>query len=168
MVVSANVLLRAPDFLRSSIPNERIKMCIIVANVAKHEQCAPVVLSLRMESLLVTLTRYVPSSFDPSFADEATASDANNSVHCDSLLALVQISQWPAGRQAILDTTLLERTQILLSSPEPVARAHMCQILGQLCLKPEAAAVAVLSINPCEQLVSLIRYRPPIIPPASH
>ena len=168
MVVSANVLLQAPGFLRSSISNERIKMCNIVGNVAKHEQCAPAVLALKMESLLVTLTRYVPSSFDPSFADEATASDANNFVHRDFLLVLVQISQWPPGRQSIRDTTLLERTQILLSSPEPVARAHMCQILGRLCLKPEAAAVAVFSINPCEQLVSLIRYRPPIIPPASH
>ncbi|KAJ7914224.1 hypothetical protein B0H13DRAFT_2325553 [Mycena leptocephala] len=41
MVVTANVLPQAPDFLRSSIPNERIKMCNIVANVAKHEQCGP-------------------------------------------------------------------------------------------------------------------------------
>ncbi|KAJ6451398.1 hypothetical protein C8R45DRAFT_1041997, partial [Mycena sanguinolenta] len=103
MLVSTSVLPQALNFLHSPIPNKHIKMCNIIANVAKHEQCAPA----RLESLFVTLM-----------------SDGNNFIRRDSLLALVQIT-------------------------------HMCQILGR-CLKPKDAAVAVLSISPCEQLVSLI------------
>ncbi|KAJ7056018.1 armadillo-type protein [Mycena amicta] len=141
MVVGANVLQRAPEILRSSIANERIKMCNVIANVAKHEKTAPAVLTLKLHIPLVALT-----------------SDSNESIQRDSLLALVQLSQWPAGAEAIIDTTLLARTPILLSAPQSIVRAHTCQLLGRLCIHASvpAAGTAVLSMNPCEQLVSLV------------
>ncbi|KAF7292080.1 hypothetical protein MIND_01234400 [Mycena indigotica] len=140
MAVGANVLQHAPAFLKSPTVNERLKMLHIIANIGKHERTAAGVLTLGLHKTLVSLS-----------------SDANLEIQRDALLGIVQLSQFPAGAQALIETTILDRMS-LLTSPEAIIRAHACHLLGRLCIHPTvpAASSSVASINLQEQLVSLV------------
>ncbi|KAF7318454.1 hypothetical protein HMN09_00354600 [Mycena chlorophos] len=141
MAANADVLRRAVGFLRSKVDNERLKSLHLMANIAKHEKTAPAVLSLRPTQTLVALT-----------------GDQNPAIQRVALVALVHLSLWPAGAQAILQTTFFERASVLLDLPEAISRGHTAQILGRMCIHRSlpAAANAVLALNPCERLVTLL------------
>lgn len=73
-----------------------------------------------------------------------------------ALHALACIAQSLSGAQAAIDAKILVLTNDLLDSPNAQLRMLTCQMLGHLSCH-ESPANAVLSVNPCLRLVSLLR-----------
>ncbi|KAJ7829710.1 armadillo-type protein [Mycena leptocephala] len=69
---------------------------------------------------------------------------------------LHQIAISPEGAQAAVDANVLECVAELLSSPNARVQILTCGMLGWLA-RHETTVPAVLSLNPCQPLVSLLR-----------
>ena len=73
-----------------------------------------------------------------------------------AMFALRQISKLPSGAQAVVDAKLLNLVTQLLGSSDSYTRQHTSFMLGNLA-KHESTSQAVLALEPCIQLVSLLR-----------
>ncbi|KAJ7707336.1 armadillo-type protein [Mycena rosella] len=69
---------------------------------------------------------------------------------------LCWIGKLPAAAQAAVDADILTFVAGLLQSPTPEVREWTCELLGELA-RHESTEVAILSIDPCPRLVSLLR-----------
>ena len=72
------------------------------------------------------------------------------------MFALCEISNLPSGAQAVVDAKALDLVTQLLGSSDSYTRQHTCFMLGNLA-KHESTSQAVLAVEPCIQLVSLLR-----------
>ncbi|KAJ7920864.1 armadillo-type protein [Mycena leptocephala] len=72
------------------------------------------------------------------------------------LQTLYQIAQSPQGAQAAVDANVLKCVAELLLSPNEEVRRWTCGMLGKLA-RHENTMPAILSVNPCQPLVSLLR-----------
>ncbi|KAJ7479164.1 armadillo-type protein [Mycena latifolia] len=69
---------------------------------------------------------------------------------------LSQIARFPSCAQATVDAKVLDCTSHLLASSSHGVRERTCELLGELATH-RATAAAVLAVNPCLQLVRLLR-----------
>jgi hypothetical protein len=74
----------------------------------------------------------------------------------EALHALAQIALWPDGSKAAVDANVLDYIGELLESSSTWVRFMTCRLVGNLALH-EFSAPAVLTLNPCARIVSLLR-----------
>ncbi|KAJ6592551.1 armadillo-type protein [Mycena capillaripes] len=132
--VDANMLEYMAELLLSPNTSIRARMQDILGRLARHETTASTVVKH-----LISFLR------------------GGNSTAIESAAqALYRITISPEGAQAAVDANVLEYITELLSSPNTLVREWMCHILGELA-RHETTAPAVLSVKPCQALVSLLR-----------
>ena len=72
------------------------------------------------------------------------------------MYALAQVALHSDGAQAIVDVKELNHVLVLLESPHSDVRKWTCGLVGVLALH-ESTARAIMKLNPCVQLVSLLQ-----------
>ncbi|KAF7356829.1 hypothetical protein MVEN_01018400 [Mycena venus] len=147
--VEARAVVDSPVFecilpvLWSPDAGARSCSCRLLGNLASHECTAPTVLELEASMRLLSLLR-----------------DEHSGVIRSSTYALSQIALWPDGAQAIVEAKVLDHVWGLFESPYSDIRKRTCGLVGILALHQSTAA-AILKLNPCVQLVSLLRDNDP-------
>jgi hypothetical protein len=110
--------------------------------------------TLRAPGVSLAVSLY---SYPPSFTRfSSQISSKNSGVIFGATYALAQIASWSDGAQVIVDSQALEHVSVLLESPSPDVREWTCKLVGNLA-GHKSTAPAVLELNPCERLVSLLQ-----------
>ncbi|KAJ7448805.1 armadillo-type protein [Mycena latifolia] len=132
-------------------PNAKIrgKACLVVGFMASHEATAAAVLAVKPCPPLVSCLRFEDSN-------EATPTLSSSSDTEAATHALSQITRLPNGAQATVDANFLDCIPMLLEASNMQVRRWTCRIIGHL-IKHEASAIAVLGVNPCLRVASLLR-----------
>ncbi|KAJ7479234.1 armadillo-type protein [Mycena latifolia] len=136
-VVGARVLDFVPELLESPNTNVCGWTWSMLGRVACHKPTATAVLAV------IPCCRLVPLLHGGNLAVAESVAKV-----------LYGIARSPEGAQAVLE---LVHVGALLASPSGVVRRWMCAALGELVWQ-ESTRDAVLRINPCPQLVSLLRF----------
>ncbi|KAJ7229900.1 armadillo-type protein [Mycena pura] len=74
---------------------------------------------------------------------------------CLRLVSLLNLSQGLEGAQSVVQAKALEHTLALLNSPDTETRTYACEMLGHIA-SHAATSAAILVLNPCLRLVSLL------------
>lgn len=83
-------------------------------------------------------------------------SDGDIRIVEGAIYALSEITQWLDGAQAAVAASVVDHILELLKSTSSRVRGSTCWTVGRLALQG-STAVAVLTVDPCVQLVSLLR-----------
>ncbi|KAJ6613746.1 armadillo-type protein [Mycena sp. CBHHK59/15] len=115
--------------------------CRVLGNLARHEAWHSAVIELGICPRLVSLSEH------------------NDTIVQDyALYALVCISELSEkGARAVADAGALERAAKLLASPDDRVKAQTCCVLGNIG-RQESLNAAVVAIDPCMPLVSLLEH----------
>ncbi|KAJ7830066.1 armadillo-type protein [Mycena olivaceomarginata] len=136
-VVDAKVLDHVLRLLRSPNPDTREQASILVGNLACHESTALAVLKLNPSVQLVSLL-----------------GGEDSLVHWVTF-ALSQIARWVDGAKGVVDAKALDHILRLLESPDPYTQRWASKLVGRVA-SYKSTAPAVLELEPCEKLVSLL------------
>ncbi|KAJ6481598.1 armadillo-type protein [Mycena vulgaris] len=137
-MVNAQVLDCTAELLDSPNTDIRRWTCRLLRQLAGHRITVAAVLAIKPCEQLV-----------------ACLQDQNLRVVKSAAEALHWIAAVPEGAQTALDKHVLQQAMKLFKSPEPGVRRWACGVVGQLSFHENTSA-AVLGINPCQQLVSLL------------
>ncbi|KAJ6533593.1 armadillo-type protein [Mycena capillaripes] len=137
-VADSLVLYLCQELAGSLDAEVRRRICGMLEGLARHETTVPAVLSVNPCQPLVSLLR-----------------GGNLAVVECAAQALYRITFWTEGAQAAVAANVLEYMAELLSSPHASVQEWMCLILGKLA-HHQTTLPAVLSMNPCQPLVSLL------------
>ncbi|KAJ6545643.1 armadillo-type protein [Mycena capillaripes] len=147
--MDANVLDYMAELLSS--PNISVQKwtCDILRELARHETTV-----IKVEGQLVSLLRGNPTVIESALLVSRLCG-GNPTVSKSAAATLYRIVTSSEGAQAAVDANVLECMAELLSSPKASVRRWSCKMLGQLvCHK--STVRAVMSVNPCQPLVSLL------------
>ncbi|KAF7340152.1 hypothetical protein MVEN_01933700 [Mycena venus] len=145
--VDARAVLDSPIYpyiaqmLRSSDTRTRSASCRLLGTLASHDSTALAILESNHCEWLVFLM-----------------CDKDSGVAWEVMYALAQIANRADGAQAIVETDakVLDRALELLNSPSRNVRQWTGALLEAL-VRHEPTTAAILELNPCERLVSLMR-----------
>ncbi|KAJ7161918.1 armadillo-type protein [Mycena crocata] len=137
-VVKAGAQELAPELLDSASSEIRKETCFMLGNLAMHDSTAGAVLAVKPCMRLVTFLR----------TDIRMVGAA--------IYALAQIALGRRGAVSVVNAGAQNLTPALLDSPSGDVRRWACLMLGDLA-KHDSTAGAVLAVNPCTRLVSLLR-----------
>ncbi|KAJ6563302.1 armadillo-type protein [Mycena vulgaris] len=127
------------EFLASAHPTTRQLASRLVAELAQYESLAGVATNLNLCFQLAHLLK-----------------DENCDIIQNAIVALAWISTVPSGADAILETDALAYIKRGLDSPDAKVRKMTCRMLNHVAAT-ESGMAAVLALNPCMRLVSLLR-----------
>ncbi|KAJ7203285.1 armadillo-type protein [Mycena pura] len=147
-VVDAKAPKHAMALLNSDDDKTRAEACRILGNLARHKATSGAVLAVNPCLQLV-------SQLDKNRGVIHFKSDQPIQVCRYAALALANLSLWIQGAESVVNTKSLEYSLALLNCTDAKAQAYACIMLGNLS-DHEATWPAVLAINPCLQLVSLL------------
>ncbi|KAJ7753646.1 armadillo-type protein [Mycena maculata] len=139
--VDAKVLDYIGELLISSNQGTQSCACTLVANLASHESIVPEVLMMKPCPQLVSLLCH---------DDVQVIQRATYALHC--------ISKWPNGAQAAVDAKVLDYIEELLGSSTQMVQRWACTLAGRLA-SHKSIAPEVLTMDPCIQLVALMRHK---------
>ncbi|KAJ7753650.1 armadillo-type protein [Mycena maculata] len=129
-VTDAKLLDHIEELLISSNEGVQRRTCILVGNLASYKSITPVVLTMKLCILLVSLLRHT-----------------NAEVIEQAACALSQICEWLDGAQAAVDAKLLDRIEELLISSNKGVQRWTCILVGNLA-SYKSIAPAVLTTRP--------------------
>ncbi|KAJ7257953.1 armadillo-type protein [Mycena haematopus] len=137
-LVDAKVLNHVLALLESLNPSAQRWTCELLGWLACHELTAPSILELNPCEWIVSLL----SGNDSCVIEWATCT-------------LFQIARSVDGAKAMVDAKVLDHVLILFKSPTPSIRRWACELVGRLA-NHNSTRSAVLKLNPCVQIVSLL------------
>ncbi|KAF7350456.1 hypothetical protein MVEN_01351100 [Mycena venus] len=135
-MIDSPVLHGATQLLGSPDVGARISACKLLASLAKFSYTRPAILELKSCEQLVSLLRSELSS--------------------SAMYLLSQIAQTSDGAQTVVDAKVLDDVLVLLGWPVLEVRYWTCALVGRLA-GHDSSAPAVLKLNPCAQLLTLLR-----------
>ncbi|KAJ6523079.1 armadillo-type protein [Mycena vulgaris] len=138
-VANSLALYHVDTMLESPNDEFRSQTCLILARLACHATTVAAVLSINPCARLVSILQ-----------------DDNAEVVENGMYALCCLAARWKGAQALVDAGVLECVGTLLDSGKASIRSQTCTILARLACHATTVA-AVLSINPCERLVSILQ-----------
>ncbi|KAJ7051427.1 armadillo-type protein [Mycena amicta] len=141
-IVDSVVFHGLPELLESPSSGVRKGICWTAGRIAMHESTALAILGLDPCPQLVGLLRDQPVEVIEA-----------------AMHALSQIVFWPDGVHAARAAKTLDYLSELLQSPASGVRKWTCWTVGRFSMH-QSTSVAVLRLNPCPQLVSLLRDQP--------
>ncbi|KAJ6523396.1 armadillo-type protein [Mycena vulgaris] len=149
--VEGNVLDSMVELLDSPETKFQEWTCSMLSQLVSHRTTAAAVLTMMpCEHLVASLSQYTYTATLGLWSPE------NGDVVAWMVYALHKIALSPEGAEAALEANVLEYATDLLQLPEPRVREWTANMLGQL-VGHETASAAVLGMNPCHQLASLLR-----------
>ncbi|KAJ7479051.1 armadillo-type protein [Mycena latifolia] len=138
-VVDAHLLDCVVELLDSPNTGVKVWTCELLAKAACHQATRDRVLRVKPCAQLVSLLR----DQDPVVVER-------------SAKALSWIAKVEAGVQSAVDAKVLDYVEELLESPNAMVCLWTCKILGELA-RHEAIVPAILAVEPCPQLVSVMQ-----------
>ncbi|KAJ7915917.1 armadillo-type protein [Mycena leptocephala] len=131
------------DHIAELLQSQNIKIrnasCELVRNLASHESTASTLLMMKPAAQLV------------SFLWDEDHTVVSKVVH-----ALAQVAAWPDGAQAAVNANVVDYLTELLRSPSVEVQKASCILIREL-VYHDSIAPAILTMNPCVPLVSLLQ-----------
>ncbi|KAJ6606920.1 armadillo-type protein [Mycena sp. CBHHK59/15] len=176
-IVQGNGLPILVFLLDSSNPEIQVLACDILADIAYHRllntaverDLGPRLASLLEHNNLAVRKQAIYTLANINLWSEGAAVEADTCLRLAALLwhddmdirqtaiyAMACISRWPGGASAIVNAKALHRVRELLQSPDSMVQKRTCEILGKLG-RHESLNAAILELEPCVHLVSLLR-----------
>ncbi|KAJ7477386.1 armadillo-type protein [Mycena latifolia] len=140
--VAANALHDLLEGLGSPSPDVRQETCWLMETLLKHQSTAAAVISLNPCKALLALSRQVA-------ADNLEAWCASD--------VLVAIATWPDGAEAAVAAHVLDHV-VKWCASDFWMRRSACRLMENLA-RHKSTAGAVMDLEPCERLVTIIQFR---------
>ncbi|KAJ7208877.1 armadillo-type protein [Mycena pura] len=137
-VITANALAHLSNLLESPDADIQMWSCTLGGNLAIHETSMPAILAVNPCEKFVTLLH-----------------DGHGQVIDAAIYALSKLARWPEGAQAVVTANALTHVSELRKSSNADIQRWSCNLAGNLVIY-ENSMTAILAVNPCEKIVSLL------------
>ncbi|KAJ7895355.1 armadillo-type protein, partial [Mycena leptocephala] len=149
-VVSAGIPSILCELLERQSTRVKNGVCIMLGRLALLESTAPRVLLANPTERLVSLLRQTPQPCPWSCLTCSKETSTTNALY-----ALSSIARWLDGAQAVATAGTLDTVYKLIWSLNSQVQRLTCELLGNLA-HHRSTAGAVMGVNPCARLVSLL------------